>query len=101
MDLANLRILRRRFLKIWNYLKINLDADTNHVCFNIEKWFRHDNEHLPQAAWCYMAGCKMLEATIEMQRFGRFSRSWDLAKGKFQFWRNQLIRDLHQWEKTS
>ena len=101
MDGNNLRYLRKKFLKIWNYLKIQIDSQTNHICLKIEHWFKNEQQYIAQAAWCYMAGIKMFESLIEMQKFGRFSRSFDLAKGQFQFWRNQLIRDLHQWEQTS
>lgn len=92
---------RKNFLRYWQRLKHHLDGDTNEICRRVEYWFQAETKHFPQGVWCYVGAVKMFDGWLEMQRHPRHSRPWDLAKGNFQFWRNQLTRDLHQWAKTS
>lgn len=100
MEKQKHELARKVFLRHWQPLKFYLDGYSNDICRKIEKHFAHDFKNSPQAIWCYAGAVKMIQAFQQMQSHKMNSRSWELLRGQFQFWRNQLTRDLFKWEKA-
>jgi len=90
---------RKIFLRHWQPMKFYLDSYTNDICRKIEVYFAQDFKNSPQAIWCYVGAVKMLQSWQSMAGVKIHSRQWELLRGQFQFWRNQLTRDLYKWSK--
>jgi hypothetical protein len=93
--------LRSSFLRYRRYLHIELDMETKEICDRAYKYFGNNFQNLEQARWIFISLNRMLEKWVEAKNKPWRSRERAVALWHFGYFRNNLIRDLREWELAS